>query len=386
MEKQDLIQMILDNLVVFKLALPPHIESNSALRDYLKKLDENALNSIASFNKILLKYFLDFAEKKNPDELKETLQKMSKISEMISPMGNLGYLGADQINKILQDLNNLKLSEITEEKISVMADKQLEQEIGGNLYNNSRTLENQISSARYYLSNIGYRKNEIDQKIEQAKENPSKIDELFSLPPKEIYNVPPELDSNQSRSSSAVSSPGNESPSEDISQDIISQRIQAIHQDISDERSQKVEEILNDIKDYAKDKMNQNYEKAFSQMHPDRLRKAYKMLKDAKRKSERFDLLLDWFMSSLLLSKIELKVEHWQVSSSTSHGNAGVYTAGMDFSRYDNIIRDFSDSKLKKVVNISMRILKNPTKKKIQKLGQDLIAETGFDEHLYFTD
>jgi len=32
------------------------------------------------------------------------------------------------------------------------------------------------------------------------------------------------------------------------------------------------------------------------------------------------------------------------------------------------------------------RILANPTKERIQKLGQDLTAETGFDEHLYFTD
>jgi hypothetical protein len=145
-------------------------------------------------------------------------------------------------------------------------------------------------------------------------------------------------------------------------------------------------EILEEIKSYAKDKLKKNHENAFKQMHPDRLKRAYKMLKDTKRRSDRFNLLLDWFMASLLLSKIELKVEHWQVSSSSTHGNTGVYTAGIDFSRYDNIIRDFSDSKLSKVVNITLRILKNPTKKKIQKLGQDLIAETGFDEHLYFTD
>jgi len=89
---------------------------------------------------------------------------------------------------------------------------------------------------------------------------------------------------------------------------------------------------------------------------------------------------------SLLLSKIELKVEHWSVSSSASHGSTGVYTAGIDFSRYDNVVRDFPDGKLTKVINIARRILQNPTKRAIQKLGQDLIAETGFDEHLYFTD
>ncbi|KKK51976.1 hypothetical protein LCGC14_3109580, partial [marine sediment metagenome] len=31
-------------------------------------------------------------------------------------------------------------------------------------------------------------------------------------------------------------------------------------------------------------------------------------------------------------------------------------------------------------------LLESPTKAAMQKLGQDLIAETGFDEHLYFTD
>ena len=121
-------------------------------------------------------------------------------------------------------------------------------------------------------------------------------------------------------------------------------------------------------------------------MHPDRLSRSLKMLKTTKRKSKRMDLLIEWFTDSLLLSKIELKVEHWQVSSSADHSSAGVYTAGIDFSRYDNIVRDFSDGKLTKVVNICRRILQSPTKKAIQKLGQDLIGETGFDEHLYFTD
>ena len=59
---------------------------------------------------------------------------------------------------------------------------------------------------------------------------------------------------------------------------------------------------------------------------------------------------------------------------------------GISFSRYDNIIRDFPDTKLTKIINIARRILQNPTKKAIQKLAQDLIATTGHDEHLYFTD
>ncbi|KKL86450.1 hypothetical protein LCGC14_1944590, partial [marine sediment metagenome] len=97
-------------------------------------------------------------------------------------------------------------------------------------------------------------------------------------------------------------------------------------------------------------------------------------------------LYLEWFFSSTLLSKIEIKVEHWQVSSQAGRGTTGVYTAGIDFSRYDNIVREFPGGKLTKVINISRRILQNPTKNAIQKLGQDLIAETGFDEHLYFTE
>jgi hypothetical protein len=110
------------------------------------------------------------------------------------------------------------------------------------------------------------------------------------------------------------------------------------------------------------------------------------MLQSTKRKSKRLNLYLEWFFCSHLLSNIEVKVEHWQTSSAASHGTTGVYTAGINFSRYDNIIRDFSDGKLTKVINISRRIIQSPTKQAIQKLGQDLIAETGFDEHLYFTD
>ncbi len=57
-----------------------------------------------------------------------------------------------------------------------------------------------------------------------------------------------------------------------------------------------------------------------------------------------------------------------------------------NFSRYDPIVKDFNDNKLTKVVNIMRRILQTPSKRAVQKLGQDLTSETGFDEHLYFTD
>ena len=166
----------------------------------------------------------------------------------------------------------------------------------------------------------------------------------------------------------------------------IEQHVRSIEHEINGERAKKVEEIIQLIKAHIKDNMNGSYERVFRQIHPDRLNRALKMLRDTKRKSKRMTLYLEWFFCSTLLSKIEVKVEHWQTSSAAGMGQTGVYTAGINFERYDKIIQEFSDAKLAKVINISRRILQNPTKKAIQKLGQDLIAETGFDEHLYFTD
>ncbi|MBY8986591.1 MAG: hypothetical protein KGD65_16080, partial [Candidatus Lokiarchaeota archaeon] len=169
-------------------------------------------------------------------------------------------------------------------------------------------------------------------------------------------------------------------------QDAIDQHIQSIQQEVTGERAKKVEEIIQMMRDHVKENMKENYERVFRQIHPERLNKALKMLQTTKRKSKRQDLYLEWFFCSTLLSKIEIKVEHWQVSSQAGHGTTGVYTAGLNFSRYDNIVREFPDSKLTKVINVSRRILQNPTKNAIQKLATSLIEETGFDEHLYFTD
>ena len=169
-------------------------------------------------------------------------------------------------------------------------------------------------------------------------------------------------------------------------QNAIEQHVRSIEHEITGERAKKVEEIMQLIKAHVKDNMNGSYERVFRQIHPDRLNRALKMLRDTKRKSKRMTLYLEWFFCSTLLSKIEVKVEHWQTSSAAGMGQTGVYTAGINFERYDKIIQEFPDAKLAKVINISRRILQNPTKKAIQKLGQDLIAETGFDEHLYFTD
>jgi len=232
--------------------------------------------------------------------------------------------------------------------------------------------------------NMGYTREEIQEKFNEVRQDPSRLESLFNTQQREIYNLPLEL---QQPSSTSPSSPQQTSIDQSKGLDAsIAQHIQTIHQEITGERAEKVKAILEEIKVYVKDDLSELQEKVFRQMHPDRLKRSLKILKTTKRKSKRMKLYIEWFTDSLLLSKIELKVEHWQVSSSADHSSAGVYTAGIDFSRYDNIVRDFSDSKLTKVVNISRRILQKPSKKAIQKLGQDLISETGFDEHLYFTD
>ncbi|MFX1316264.1 MAG: hypothetical protein ACFE9T_10400 [Promethearchaeota archaeon] len=387
MQKSDYIYMIIDNIMVYRINLPSDLEGNK-LHDHLNIFDEKHLKIVAGFNKDFLEHFLIVSKGKKSADLDEILKKMEKISFMIGPTGNLHYLSSNQIQYILTKLGSMKLNEIKEGNISKIADEQLEKEFGPQ-YGTSAALENQLASAAFYLSNLGYSYQEIEDKFREVRQDPSMLDQLFTLPQKEIYNIPPELQQgNGSTFSREIRPNAQEEPtvnSQEI-QNVIAHHIESIEHDITGERAQKVEEIIQLIKDHIKEKMTDYYERVFRQIHPDRLNRAYKMLKDTKRKSKRMDLYLDWFFCSTLLSKIELKVEHWQVSSSAGHGNAGVYTAGINFGRYDQIIRDFPDNKLSKVISIARRILQNPTKKAIQKLGQDLIAETGFDEHLYFTD
>ncbi|MBD3195150.1 MAG: hypothetical protein GF317_08855 [Candidatus Lokiarchaeota archaeon] len=388
MEKTDYIQMISDNVSVFNIKPPKEIQNRDQLITHLNDFNEEILKIIAGFNTNLLNHFLKISLGEDSKKISERIGKLEKLSYMVSPTGNLTYLSSSQIDFILSELDSLKLDEITENKISQIGDKQLEEEFGDSnaQFSQEQALDNQLSSAGFYLQQIGYPQNEINEKLEKARKDPAKIDELFNLPPKEIYNVPPEVESisNTSTDSSSVSNNTEVSEAED--QGIIQNHIQSIQQDISDERAKKINELMNNIKDHVKEHMNDDYESVFRQMHPDRLRRAFKFLKDTKRKHDRMKLYLEWFFASHLLENIELKVEHWQVSAQSGHGNVGVYTAGVSFSRYDNIIKDFSDSKLSKVIKIARKILQKPTKKRIQKLGQDMIAETGFDEHLYFTD
>jgi len=384
MDKSDYIYMILDNTLVYNINLPPEYQGDG-LNSHLNKFDERNVKIVAGFNKNFLEHFLTVTKGKSQQEVAELLKKMEKISYMVGPIGNLSYLGSDQVDYILTKINSFKIDEINEEKINIVADDQLREQFGGSGgYNVSEALENQLASAAFYLMNMGYSREDIQEKFNDVRQDPTKLEALFNLQQREIYNLPAEI-----QHSPPTSAQSHQETSIDQSQDLtesIAQHIKAIHQDITEERAQKVKVILEEIKAQVKENLSELQEKVFRQMHPDRLNRALKMLKTTKRKSKRMNLLIEWFTDSLLLSKIELKVEHWQVSSSADHSSAGVYTAGIDFSRYDNIIRDFSDSKLIKVVNISRRILQNPTKKAIQKLGQDLIASTGHDEHLYFTD
>ncbi len=376
--------MILDNTLVYNINLPPEYQGDG-LNSHLNKFDERNVKIVAGFNKNFLEHFLTVTKGKLQQEVAELLKKMEKISYMVGPIGNLSYLGSDQVDYILTKIDTFKIDEINEEKIIVVADDQLREQFGGSGgYNASEAFENQLASAAFYLMNMGYSKDDIQEKFNDVRQDPTKLEALFNLQQREIYSLPAEI-----QRSPPTSTQSHQETSIDQSQDLnesIAQHIKSIHQDITEEREQKVKVILEEIKAHVKENLSELQEKVFRQMHPDRLNRALKMLKTIKRKSKRMNLLIEWFTDSLLLSKIELKVEHWQVSSSADHSSAGVYTAGIDFSRYDNIIRDYSDAKLTKVVNISRRILQNPTKKAIQKLGQDLIASTGHDEHLYFTD
>ncbi|MGV9171476.1 MAG: hypothetical protein ACOC35_02750, partial [Promethearchaeia archaeon] len=294
---------------------------------------------------------------------------------------------------ILTKIDGLEMNEVTDEKIAMIGDNQLEKKYGGNVqqYSKSQALENQLSSASFYLQRMGYNQQEIKEKMNMVREDPAKLDEIFNLPPKEVMNLPPEA--REASGSSAQEAPAEEGseggvPSQ-ASQSRIDQIIDATKKDIDDERQEKVAEILEKIKDYLRDPFKERYERVFKQMHPSRLKRVYRILKDERKRSDRIPILLEWFFISHLLENIEVKVEHWQVSTSADHGQTGVYTAGINFARFDNVIRDdddYPDRKLKKVIRIGRKILEKPTKKALQKLGQDLVATTGFDEHLYFTD
>ena len=390
MQKQDYIYMIADNVMVYHINLPPELEGDK-LHAHLDKFDEDTLKIIASFGKKLLEHFFIISKNKNSDDLVETLEKMKKLAHISGPKGNLSYLNEDQIEFILTKIDGLKLDEVTDQKIAMIGDKLLEQKYGGSnvQYNQNQALENQISSASFYLQRMGYTQQEIKEKMDSVREDPSKLDAIFNLPPKEVMNLPAQAQEGSTSGGNQENSTEDGGIPSQASQSRIDQIIDTIKQDIDDERKQKVEELVNKIKDYLRDPFKDRYEEVFKQMHPSRLKRIYRILKDEKKRSDRIPILLEWFFISHLLENIEVKVEHWQVSTSADHGQTGVYTAGINFARFDNVIRDeddYSDRKLRKVIKIGRKILEKPTKKALQKMGQDLVARTLFEEHLYFTD
>ena len=387
MQKIDYIYMITDSVLVYQISLPTELRGNQ-LQQHLNQYEEKFLKIIAGFDKNFLEHFLIISKGRNPEDFADILKKMEKISFMIGPTGNLNYLTSHQIQYILTQLVSLNLNQIKEEKISKIADDQIEKEFGSS-QSASSAIERQLSSAAFYLQSIGYSTQEIQEKFNEVRQDPSKLDAMFTLQPREIISMPEEIQPRNTPPSRAQQASTAQSTSIDRSQETqnaIEQHVRSIEHEITGERAKKVYEIMELMKDHVRELMDESYERVFRQMHPDRLNKAYKMLKDTKRKSKRMKLFMEWFFCSTLLSKIEVKVEHWQTSSASGHGQTGVYTAGISFSRYDNIIRDFPDTKLTKVINIARRILQNPTKTAIQKLATSLIEETGFDEHLYFTD
>ncbi|GAG54140.1 unnamed protein product [marine sediment metagenome] len=124
MNKSDYVYMVLDNVLVFNINLPPEFQNNG-LNDHLNKFDENYVKIIAGFNKNFLEHFLTISKGKYQNDIADLLKKMEKIAYMVGPIGNLSYLGSDQVDHILTKINDLKIDEIIEEKISLVADDQL---------------------------------------------------------------------------------------------------------------------------------------------------------------------------------------------------------------------------------------------------------------------
>ncbi|MHA1932260.1 MAG: hypothetical protein ACW96X_06945, partial [Promethearchaeota archaeon] len=306
MQRSDYVYMIADNIMVYQITLPSDLEGNR-LHEHLNNYEEKYLKIIAGFDKNFLEHFLIISKGKKQGDLAEILKKMEKISYMIGPTGNLNYLASNQIQYILTKLGSLKVNEIKEAKISNIADEQIEKEFG-TPYSTSSALENQLSSAAFYLNSIGYSHQDIQEKFKEVKDDPSKLEALFTLPPKEIYGMPDEVQQmsnppSRNRPSAGSSQSSTTIENSQATQNAIDQHIQSIQHEVTGERAKKVEEIMLLIKDHVKENMKENYERVFRQIHPDRLNKAYKMLQATKRKSKRQNLILEWFFCSTLLSK-----------------------------------------------------------------------------------
>ena len=307
MEKSDYIYMIMDNILVFKINSDMQ---GADLRRHLENFDENIVRAVAGFSQKLLEHFLIVSKGKEQKDIEELVIKMNKLAAMISPMGTLNFLKDDSIEYILTRLDSLRLNEITEHKISQIVDEQIEKQFGGSIsYSEAQALEGQLQSAAFYLSGLGYPQSVIEQRLEEVRQDPSKLDALFNAPQSGTFDSPTMFEGSSQRI--------------ERTQDVekaIEGYIKSIKQDILSERGKKVEELMVAIRDIAREYMTENYEKVFKLIHPDRLTRILKMLRNAKRKSRRIKLYLEWLFCSHLISTVEFKVEHWQVSTQAGHG------------------------------------------------------------------
>ncbi|MFX1449370.1 MAG: hypothetical protein ACFFCM_00925 [Promethearchaeota archaeon] len=80
-------------------------------------------------------------------------------------------------------------------------------------------------------------------------------------------------------------------------------------------------------------------------IHPDRLDRIIKILKDAKKK-DRIQILFDWFVISQQIEEIEVLVTHWQGIQQ----GAGAYQAAIGMARFDNILEDMSNRDLENFI------------------------------------
>lgn len=383
MEKSDYIYMIKDNVLVLDIQLPDHLQGEN-LEKYLIALPLDTLEHIAGFDKKFLGFFFHKLKGISNQDFTNFLNKLNKISYLVGPLGELSYLTEEQIKYILEKIEDLKMEDIVSEKINQITDELLEKEFAGSLNQQQISFDNTLQNIRFYLREMGYPHEEIEQRIKEAGEDTKKLDALFSLPEKTIYTHPQQ--SQRSPQAETIGQGLSETVENGDASEFSPQDLRRQVPEISAERARKVEEIMKLIKEKTKDSLTEDQESIFHEIHPDRLNRINNILKNFNRKSKKFNFLLEWFKLSHYLENIDVKVEHWQVSSQATRSQVGVYTAGIPFARYDRIVEEFSERKLEKVIKIMNRILANPTKERIQKLGQDLTAETGFDEHLYFTD
>jgi len=100
MDKSDYIYMILDNALVYNINLPPDYQGDG-LNTHLNNFDEKNVKIVAGFTKNFLEHFLTVSKGKTQQDIVELLQKMEKISSMVGPIGNLSYLGSDQVDHLL---------------------------------------------------------------------------------------------------------------------------------------------------------------------------------------------------------------------------------------------------------------------------------------------